>query len=423
MIIKSETHQKIIVFGVLTTYFAVVPGLGETQPILLLGIALISFWYSLKKVFSQKEIKIKKLSFYFCVLLGLLCLYGLISSAFITSGWVTLGKYIIAFLIFWYLFVHINIDAMPLKLLYLVIIAIFCIAILQKIKLPIISDFIISGLGVLMPRASDSLSLGSRGTTILAPEQSYMALMLTTFTILIEAHPKKRNNLKYFFISRMLIFFTFLMINALMGYLCLFLFFIAKYLTVKKVIPLVVILFFILIFIDPTSRVGQLIYALNISGGFLGILSVISAVEPSGSTRVFLSLANIYTGVVHPLGSGVGAASNLWYFSLNEMGMSFISNHEVLGEQFTQQLATTPQTLFLAIFGDYGLILTLLLVVPIFLKVFSFEVVRNLDLFRALVFFAFVLLFFQSGLTSPYIGVVLALMYQLKQNYFKRGTV
>ncbi|ASU23318.1 hypothetical protein CCZ37_12280 [Vibrio qinghaiensis] len=390
-----------IFLGFISIYISLIPSLGETQPIVLFIIGLIFFFDGL----------INKKNSYYALLFAILNFFLLYSVAFVffadgDSG--TLIKYLV--------FIFVTIAMCNLKSEYLsfnnyTIIAFFfiIIALDQKFfgnNLSFVFD-------VVTPRVNSSLEAGGRGVPIIAPEQSYMSLILASLIIMCNStyiYSENKISKKTFIFTVVLLYILLILTGSLLSFLFLIGFLFIQFFKINHLPYLMIFLFVFILIVSENERVVDLVITITNIKDFTwkDFLVLMTIVEPSGSTRLILASLAVMYSMDNFIFGGLGAIKNNWFLVAHENGWDFIAYHSVLGLQYKSSMPTEPQTIFYSLISDLGWFMSLIII--LFLIVFIFIKIKFDRLTLMVFYFLSFILFFQSSITSPYIGVCVSLL-------------
>jgi hypothetical protein len=388
------------VFGLLTIYFALVPISAETQPIILL---LLGFYLILKNGSFAR---------YFLYFACFVVIYSAIGFLVWGGDLLSAVKYI-SFFVITVSVINLNPEKISTKASIYAPHFFLIIGLSQKIYPQLLEPLY----RIINYRIYESLTNEIRGLPLIAPEPSYMALLLAAIYLLNKSIYNSNRSLisqKSIAFSNFSVFICLIFTGSFLA-----LIFITAILTpflIKgrlRIAFLIAAGIFFLYFSAEVSS-NQLFVRLEgvanavveqISEG--NMLQILSAAEPSGSTRLILGYLAIYSAFINPLGGGVGYFKNNWYAIAEQSSLDFLQNHAVLGTQYVTRIPTEPQTIFYGLISDFGFIVFAIFALFIFVrhKSIIYSIIRSWDL---LIFSLFILLF-QSSITSPFLGLVIAL--------------
>lgn len=403
MLVIKSWHFAI---AFLTVYFSVLPGFGECQPLIFLFFGVLSTFRFISRFESMAMSR-------FSVLLSLsilpLLFYAVFSLLLMSGDLFVLVKYLVALFVFLGCLTFFNAGVVDIGALRLITVVLCGVAFFQLFYIPFLSPSLSFFLEIIMPRASDSMAAEGRGITLLAPEQSYSAIVLAVLLVWLEVLNRlvRVRSREYHFL-KLAILCLLLLTQALLGMVVCFIYLLVKYVSFRHSLVLAILLVFLVFFALKNARVLALLGGMSSIFSPLVGLEVLSSVEPSGTTRIILASANIKSGF-EVIPGGVGHARADWSNSLREMGMGFVASHEILGAQFLSNAPTESQTLFLGLIGDFGW-----LSIPfVFCCLLNFpKFCTNREAFFG-VNVLFLMMVYQSGITSPYFFIIFIGLYRL----------
>ncbi|MCS6153489.1 hypothetical protein ACROAH_06255 [Shewanella oncorhynchi] len=264
-------------------------------------------------------------------------------------------------------------------------------------------------------------SFGSKAA-ILSPEPSYYAFFAMLSLSFIDFLTNKSTNLRFVFISKVIIFSSCLLTGSALVYLVVFLYFLchAFYLYKEHFLkslfiasPFVILILFFL-FRDENSRFSQVIQLVFLLfEGDVDLYNLAFKAETSGSSRVLLNYIAFATPFsLDFFGTGLGGFKYNWTVVANLLSIP-IQDHEVLGGMGL----FSAQTYLANLVADIG-VFAFLLILLIFSnnrKVMSNDSVNlksNLLFIKSSLIICFV---FQCQITNPVPWVLLGLL--KKYNY------
>ncbi|MEQ3511931.1 hypothetical protein ABMY35_00975 [Pseudoalteromonas sp. BZB3] len=415
MKIKLSKNKEaiLILLGLISVYFSLLPGLGETQALILFSIGLLTIVNHVLDFSWEFKVGVKR----FCIFIFLFffIILSFSSVVFSSGGASVFIKYLIAGVIALACFRYNPSDHKNSYVPLYFLLGILFLGVLQsffgaKLFLPIYSVF--------MPRAILSSDLAERGVTILAPEQSYMILIVTlVFLTSLVSMRVNNTNSKFPTLIAFLVFFVLVkIIGSALGFIMLVLFFLS-YIFPKVVMKMnffatfisLVVSFAIFRYELYPERFNFVIELVNVTS-LSYFLSLVSTLEPSGSTRLILGVAAWVEGIEKVFAITPGVIENEWASILKAQGYYFLENHEVLGRQYINEIPSTPQTLFYSLLGDYGIVPSVIFLVLIFrMLTYSSALFKDI-LFYFILSYIFIVLFYQSGLTSPFLFLAVSLL-------------
>lgn len=390
-----------ILLGFVSIYLSLIPSLGETQPIFLFVIGLMFFFDRL----------VNKKNSYYALLSLILAFFLLYSISFIFFSDGDPGT-LIKYLVFTFVTIAMcNLKSECLNFKVYTIIAIFfiLIALDQKFfgnNLSFIFD-------VVTPRVNSSLEAGGRGVPIIAPEQSYMSLILASLIIICNftyVYSENEVSKKLFIFTIVLLYILLLLTGSLLSFLFLIGFLFIQFFRINYLPYLIIFLFVFIFIVCENERVVDLVITISNIKDFTwkDFLVLMTLVEPSGSTRLILASLAVMYSMDNFIFGGLGAIKNNWFLVAHENGWDFIAYHSVLGLQYKASMPTEPQTIFYSLISDLGWFISLIII--LFLIVLIFNKINFNRLTLMVFYFLSFILFFQSSITSPYIGVCISLL-------------
>ena len=180
---RLRPTSGLFVLAYLTVYLGFIPALGETQPLLFVLCGLAMIFCVCKNEYIQRfdlASACVLTSVFFCLLYALVGILFGITHIFILVKYTVAGLVCLGVI---YLFDKIYVDLKALKVLTFILLA---VGIVQAFEVPLLSEALLLIQNAFMPRAVDSAQVADRGITLLAPEQSYAALMVSVLLGLLE---------------------------------------------------------------------------------------------------------------------------------------------------------------------------------------------------------------------------------------------
>jgi len=406
VILRNKALYSFLFFSLFMIYFKVLPLNVETQPVLTILISLLILIRGYRDYFS-KQIKLYLDELGLLFLVVVLLIYTLFQYIFFAEiVFIDFVKYLIGILLYLSIRRGFTID---IKVFYAVVICLSGIGFLNFL-FPDIYSLV---LGSFIPRTLDSVRDGLRGINILTPEPSYFAAFELILLNIIESQlDHSHNNIQNKYLKWCkwaIILISFLTKSAYVITIALvFLIPARRFIKVGRVLKFAILAGIIVGFVgysflqeNRLFQIFDLAYYL-IRDGNIDFEKLLFEQEASGGTRIvvnFLAFSSIF---FRPLGSGLGSFP-LVYSDLARNFNLDLSSHEVLGN--ANYSTIYAQTYFANLCNDIGIFsLVLLFVVLIRNSKFNSVNVR-----RKRYFSLFVLLFFQSQITSPAFWVILFL--------------
>jgi len=403
---KSSILFNLLFISLFLIYFKVLPLNVETQPIISIFLSILILFRSYRDYFS-KQIKLYRDELGLLFLVLILLIYTLFQYLF----WkevvlVDCIKYLFGIVL--YLSIRRRFEVKS-KVIYLVVIFLVGIGFLNLL-LPDLYNLVF---GKFIPRTLDSVRDGLRGINILTPEPSYFAAFELVILNIIESQLDKSEksnlirNLKW--CKWAIILLSFLTKSAYVITIALvFLIPPRRFIKVGKLIKFGLLISIVIGFLgysflqeNRLFQIFDLAYYL-IKDGNIDYQKLLFEQEASGGTRIVVNFLAFSSLFFRPLGSGLGSFPYVY----NDLAKNFnldLSAHEVLGN--SNYSTIYAQTYFANLCNDIGIFsLVLLFVVLIRNSKFNSVNVR-----RKRYFSLFVLLFFQSQITSPAFWVILFL--------------
>jgi hypothetical protein len=295
------------------------------------------------------------------------------------------------------------------KLIYLIVVFLVGIG-LMNLVFPELYDLVFGGF---IPRTLESVRDGVRGINILTPEPSYFAAFELIILNLIESQLDESNTdprKKYLkWCKWAIIILAFLTKSAyVISIALIFLIPAKRYIKTGKVIKFGLIAALVISLVgfsflqeNRLFQIFDLAYYV-IKDGNIDYQKLLFEQEASGGTRIVVNFLAFSSLFFKPLGSGLGSFPHVY----NDLAKNFnldLSAHEVLGNSSYSTIYA--QTYFANLCNDVGIFsLILLFVVFVGNSNFNSENIR-----RKRYFSLFVLLFFQSQITSPAFWIILFL--------------
>jgi hypothetical protein len=402
----SKSLYNLLFISLFLIYFKVLPINVETQPILTIFISIIILFKNYRDYFSN-QIKLYKDEIGLFFISIILLIYTLFQFLFWDEVVVIdCIKYLIGIILYLSIRRRFVINR---KVLYLVVIALVSLGILNLL-LPDLYSLIV---GAFIPRTLDSLRDGIRGINILTPEPSYFAAFELIILNVIEFHldgELENHNNKYLkWCKWAIILLAFLTKSALViGIAVVFLIPPKRYLKMGKLLKFGIAISSVIGFAgysflqeNRLFQIFDLVYYL-VKDGNIDYQKLLFEQEASGGTRIVVNFLAFSSVFFKPLGSGLGSFPYVY----NDLARNFnldLSSHEVLGN--TNYSTIYAQTYFANLCNDIGIFsLVLLFVVFVGNSTFNSSNVR-----RKRYFSLFILLLFQSQITSPAFWIILLL--------------
>lgn len=410
MLSKAKAYNYLF-FSFFLIFLKLIPIGIETQPLIALIFALLILMHG-----EHDFTLIKRDVFFVYILMFFIVLYFFITLLFNHwfSAFVDLLKYLVGPLIYLALrrFPHkVSIKTVTLVVLILSSVALFILFLPSVAHL--VFYFIVS--------RSENLSGNDfRGISILTPEPSYFSVFEIILLIEIEhklseldLSIKDRKHLKI--LKVVVIILTFLTKSVLGIFIAIIFIFpsfsIRKGLVTFIAVSIALFLGFMLyINLFPDSRLSQVIATLIflLSGNDFNLLDLIFIQESSGGARIILNFFGFASVIQHPFGSGLGSFPSMLkgygdYYNLD------LASHDVLS--ISDHIKFYPQTYLANLVNDMGLFAFIL--VPI-LFINNKSDNKNFSSKRSLCLF--LMIFFQSQITSPAFWYVMA-VYKNNNSY------
>jgi hypothetical protein len=403
---RSNILYGLLFISLFLIYFKVLPLNVETQPILTIFLSILILIRGYRDYFSN-QIKLYWDELGLIFLVVILLIYTLFQYLF-WNEMVVLDciKYLIG--IFLYLSIRRRF-AINHKLIYLVVIFLVGIG-LMNLVFPELYDLVFGGF---IPRTLESVRDGVRGINILTPEPSYFAAFELIILNLIESQLDENNTdprKKYLkWCKWAIIILAFLTKSAyVISIALIFLIPAKRYIKTGKVIKFGLIAALVISLVgfsflqeNRLFQIFDLAYYV-IKDGNIDYQKLLFEQEASGGTRIVVNFLAFSSLFFKPLGSGLGSFPYVY----NDLAKNFnldLSAHEVLGNSSYSTIYA--QTYFANLCNDVGIFsLILLFVVFVGNSNFNSENIR-----RKRYFSLFVLLFFQSQITSPAFWIILFL--------------
>ena len=406
MINSGKSLYNLLFISLFLIYFKVLPINVETQPILTIFISIIILFNNYRDYFSR-QIKIYKdevgLLFIFLILL----IYTLFQFLFWDEVVVIdCIKYLIGIIL--YLSIRRRF-VIARKVLYLLVIALVSIGILNLL-LPDLYSLIV---GAFIPRTLDSVRDGIRGINILTPEPSYFAtfelIILNVIEFQLDREVENQHNKYLKWCKWAIILLAFLTKSALViSIAVVFLIPPKRYLKIGKLLKFGIAISLVIGFAgysflqeNRLFQIFDLAYYL-VKDGNIDYQKLLFEQEASGGTRIVVNFLAFSSLFFKPLGSGLGSFPNVYIDLARNFNLD-LSSHEVLGN--TNYSTIYAQTYFANLCNDIG-IFSLVLLFVVFVGNSTFN---SLNVRRKRYFSLFVLLFFQSQITSPAFWIILLL--------------
>lgn len=423
MSFKLNTKSEyLFIIGFITIYISIFQGLGETQPIILLTIGFLVIALKIKRlVFSEHktlEKKIIYLSLIFFIYFSFLFL-----NVFLGYGDnLSMLKYLVVTFIF-FAVLSFNPLTEDNRKLYAIFFGLtVLITVLYKYNFFYFSVFYDYFLNLFIPRALESNFISNRGVTILAPEQSYMAMLVISLYLVFETkflHYKNGHH-QYNLIT-MCLYVLLIMIGSLIGLLFILIHvaqLMLSRLNLRTNVLIIIILVVFLIYLSSSLANTRFFQFFQLFFDFVkspeSFLEIL-LIDPSASVRIILGVSSIINGFENLILMEPGYQKNNWYLAFDGALSQIVTNNPVLSSQYYDRLSTEPQTLFYALWSDLGAISFLFFVILIW-TIFPKKVKFNKNSI-ALYFFLFIVVFYQGGLTAPYLALLLMLWFR-RSNVF-----
>ena len=403
---RSNILYGLLFISLFLIYFKVLPLNVETQPILTIFLSILILIRGYRDYFSN-QIKLYWDELGLIFLVVILLIYPLFQYLF-WNEMVVLDciKYLIG--IFLYLSIRRRF-AINHKLIYLIVVFLVGIG-LMNLVFPELYDLVFGGF---IPRTLESVRDGVRGINILTPEPSYFAAFELIILNLIESQLDESNTdprKKYLkWCKWAIIILAFLTKSAyVISIALIFLIPAKRYIKTGKVIKFGLIAALVISLVgfsflqeNRLFQIFDLAYYV-IKDGNIDYQKLLFEQEASGGTRIVVNFLAFSSLFFKPLGSGLGSFPHVY----NDLAKNFnldLSAHEVLGNSSYSTIYA--QTYFANLCNDVGIFsLILLFVVFVGNSNFNSENIR-----RKRYFSLFVLLFFQSQITSPAFWIILFL--------------
>ena len=382
--------SNLFLIGLVTLYIQIIPGLGETQPWLILftiGLALLS---SMKKITIDPNTVI--------LIIIVLVIYistitaSLISQIFELESFLRVSFFLIITtgVAFW------KIEEVSVNSYLLILFCILFYAICQFLQVP--------GFSILnsMLFGRGEISAQLRGISLLAPEQSYMGMMLV---ILYYLGYRNVKNFRSTYTGFMVFIIICLLLFMLRSAICLYflLIIILHYFWERKKFTLALSLVFCSLLYLLNDRIHKITNAVvSIHLSMEEFFTALLIAEPSGTVRLATSFSSIVVFVNNILGCGFGCFRQSWF--------EYVEPNSILLANFIYERSfVTKQHIFvqaapLNILADTGILSLIFCLLLIYGKHRKFDKMRVLEVLPIMVPF----LFFQHGYFAPYLGFCIA---------------
>lgn len=406
MINNSNSLYNLLFISLFLIYFKVLPINVETQPILTIFMSIIILFKNYRDYFSH-QIKLYKDEIGLLFIVLILLIYTLFQFLFWDEVVVIdCIKYLIGIIL--YLSIRRRF-VVTRKVLYLVVIALVSIGFLNLL-LPDLYSLIV---GAFIPRTLDSIRDGIRGINILTPEPSYFAafelIILNVIEFQLDGDFENKYNKYLKWCKWGIILLAFLTKSALViGIAVVFLIPPKRYLKLGKLLKFGIVISLVIGFAgysflqeNRLFQIFDLAYYL-VKDGNIDYQKLLFEQEASGGTRIVVNFLAFSSLFFKPLGSGLGSFPYVY----NDLARNFnldLSSHEVLGN--SNYSVIYAQTYFANLCNDIG-IFSLVLLFVVFVGNSTFN---TLNVRRKRYFSLFILLLFQSQITSPAFWIILLL--------------
>jgi hypothetical protein len=408
LIVKSKSNilYDLLYISLFLIYFKVLPLNVETQPILTVILSLVILIRRYKDYFSN-QIKIYPDELGLIFLVIILLIYTLFQYLFWSEVVVIdFIKYFIGIFLFLAIRRHFKVN---LKVFYLVVIFLVVIGITNLVT-PELYNLILGGF---IPRTLDSIQDGLRGINILTPEPSYFAAFELIILNVIESQLDIENidsRKKYLKWSKWaIILLAFLTKSAYVISIALvFLIPAKKYIKTGKILKFGLIIGLLIGLVGVSFlkenrlfQIFDLVYYV-IKDGNIDYQKLLFEQEASGGTRIVVNFLAFSSLFIKPLGSGLGSFPYVYTDLAKNFNLD-LSSHEVLGNSGYSTIYA--QTYFANLCNDVG-VFSLILLFVVFV---GNSKINSQNVRRKRYFSLFVLLFFQSQITSPAFWIILFL--------------